>query len=870
MASADLNRYLLIAYLSHVAVYAASTSLLVRSLPIRKGFHITAMVLSQLDEKQLYILSTSGLVELWDWMEGEKLDNWNTKRETQHLGVVKQSQDNDQSVIFTTRKANDTSWQLSAHLLQDSQESINQEKQLLFTHNRDISSLQIIENATIIVMTSENQVILGSRSQSEVPDPTIFAYTWRIVKCPEWISSIDIRVSPVDSGKKIESLSRPAVYSAVDIVVGGLKGAIHIYDDLLRKLIRRERHAQDSTSTDIHSRHVHWHRNAVLTVKWSKDGNYVISGGQETVLVLWQLETGRKETLPHLGAPIQSVVVSPRGSSYAVRLADNSAMILSTSELKPIFSVAGIQALAKNNRQTTLPSLPKLDNPYTNFRLPERLPFPICTCPSRPGQLLIAAPAFTSSRSADSRLPSAAYLQTFDIGSSQQMSRQALVRTNITNLNIGPESNMIEEPCILHIAASYDGQWLASVDEWMPPKRDIASLAFDSQREYEEQFSRQEVYLKLWSWNDNSKTWELNTRIDDPHASPSGDPYQGRRVLALASDPVSVGFSTFGEDGSLKAWKPVSRHRSSLAVKGKDGQPLTSWRSRYCVPVTSLPTSATDTRPAAKMIYSPDSSIIVLGLQQSISAPIYLLDSFTGEIQNVQTGLSTGPLLDLGVVDRYLIVLSDNLIVWNLVSDELHYGIDVQLPSLSLSRLMAYSHLAIDAQHKNFAISVPEIYSRKHITKVRSRIATFGLTGVEPLFVTSLPNPLTAFLPAHGRKGYYTVDLAAEVRMLTPAHSLLVPLAEVPTIEKQPQLGLNGIFAAESQENKGRKLDLISKRHDSIIRPPQADGKDEPFVSKERLAEIFDQGPAYALPPVEDLFEQVAKLFIGRPQAMEA
>ena len=656
----------------------------------------------------------------------------------------------------------------------------------------------------------------------------------------------------------------------MDVVVGGLKGAIHVYDDLLRKLVRLETHSQDSTFTDVNSRHIHWHRNAVLTVKWSKDGNYIISGGQETVLVLWQLETGRKETLPHLGAPLESVVISPGGSSYGIRLADNSAMILSTSELKPIFSVAGVQALAKTSRQISLPPLPTVDNPYANSRSAERLPFPICISPSRPGQMLLAAPSFISSRTADLRIPSAAYLQTFDIASAQQLSRQALVRTNVTNLNIGPELNTIEEPCVTAIATSYDGQWLASVDEWMPPARDVASLAFDSQRASEEQASRQEIYLKFWSWNNDRKTWELNTRIDNPHASDSGNPYQRRRVLTLASDPVSVGFSTFGEDGFFRGWRSVSRQRNGVAVKGKDGQPSTSWHSRYSKPITSMHDNATNTRPVAKMAYSPDGSVIVLGLQQCIPSSIYLLDSLTGEIQNVQTGLSTGPLLDLGILDRYLIVLSDDLVVWNLVSDELHYGIDLQLPSLSLPRLTAYSHLATDTQHNTFAISVPEISSRKNITNVGARIATFSPTFIEPLFVTSLPSPLSSLLPIVGGKGYYAIDLAAEVRILNPDQSLPILPTKVPTVEKQPQLGLNGNFMAGVQENKSAMLDASSQRHDPIIHQPQTDGKDERFVSKEQLAEIFDQGPAYTLPPVEDLFEQVAKLFIGRPQVIEA
>lgn len=45
----------------------------------------------------------------------------------------------------------------------------------------------------------------------------------------------------------------------------------------------------------------HWHAHAVSSVIFNSDGTYMLSGGLEAVLVIWQLESGVKRFLPRLG-----------------------------------------------------------------------------------------------------------------------------------------------------------------------------------------------------------------------------------------------------------------------------------------------------------------------------------------------------------------------------------------------------------------------------------------------------------------------------------------------------------------------------------------------------------------------------------------
>lgn len=780
-------------------------------------------------------------------------------------------------LVYTMDRQGKGPWLLSVHRLAGGDDGTKTDSKILLTTQQALSTVRVLENGRVIVATSGSQLIIGSSDEpAQLPLKDV-SYSWRIIECPEVIVSTDIRIRP---SEKIQKMSKGGSSNAnpMDIVVGGLKGSIHLYEDLLRKIIKRDRRAGTGTSAEITSRRLHWHRNAVLAVKWSADGkvsllrklnlltctgNYVISGGQETTLVLWQLETEQRQHLPHLGAAIESIVVSPSGSSYAIRLADNSAMIISTSELQPTFSIAGIQIPAIQPARLPLPFVPTVTL-ATEKGAVQRSRCPACACLSGPGRLLLAVPPATTSRQSALMPPNASYLQTFDVEAAHQISRQALTRTKVTTLNMGPESNFIEEPNVTHIQTSSDGRWLASVDEWMPPKRDLEPFAFDQERVLEELVFREEIYLKLWSWNDDTKVWELISRIDDPHAPPSGNHYHQGGVLDLVPDPSSVAFATVGEDGIVKTWKPAIRRRNGLEVKSKNGKSLTAW---HCQHTTTLETSELITENGllgAKLAYSQDGSILAAGLQSSMAFPIYIIDTHYGEIKSVHTGLYDGPLLGLGIVHKYLVTLSKELRVYDLVDDKLSYGVDLSAHGLSPETRFIRSHLAVDTNNSLFAIAIPLSTE----TDLGSQIVVFDPTDARPQFLAHLPSAVTTLLPASGRKGFYAIDSAAQVRAIRPGQSMPSASTLLPEDQPAPTRGINDIFGngqkmlSHGDTSMGAGLSLA--RFGNLTHESGFENNDVAVVSQNRLAEVFEVGSSYALPPVTELFEQVASLYAGK------
>lgn len=588
-------------------------------------------------------------------------------------------------------------------------------------------------------------------------------------------------------------------------------------------------------------------------------GNYIVSGGLETVLVLWQLETGQKHFLPHLSASIESIVVSPSGTSYCIRLADNSAMIVSTSELQPTFSVAGIQLPVNRKAGVQLPFSSTVDGPTQGWVSKSNRRFPAVVSPLNRGLLLLAVPSATTS-SLITKNQKSCYLQTFDTLSANQISKQALTRTKDTIVNIGPELNPIEEPDIIHMQLSHDAQWLATVDEWVPPGSDLTIFAFNRQSEAEEQLSRREVYLKLWRWDPQCKRWELSSRIDKPHSTSIGT------ILDLASDPSSTGFATIGDEYTLRIWKPSVRQRNGRELSGPDGKKSTKWRCRSLTHLEEYGDDQKAEQVGAKLAYSLDGSTIAAGYCFSSSSTIHLVDVVTGTVTRTLSHLYTGPLIGLGILQNFLIILSNELRVWDLVAEDDSFAFKIQTYGLDAQKRLNSAQLAIDTSASTFVVSLPEQTQSSKMTRLKSRVILFDPKSPQPLYEAVTQNLTTLILPSCERNGYYIIDDAAEV-------SVLSSRLAIPALPEQPSRaeaalcrGLENIFATGASIN--RKKPTTSDSEEALkaaVLPsrPLAMSKDDQgvSVSLDKLTELFETGSAFTLPPITELFGQVARLF---------
>jgi NET1-associated nuclear protein 1 (U3 small nucleolar RNA-associated protein 17) len=572
-----------------------------------------------------------------------------------------------------------------------------------------------------------------------------------------------------------------------------------------------------------------------------------------------------------MSATIQNVVVSPTGTSYAIQLADNSAMILSTAELEPTANIAGIQASVLESEEPLEAQIQKVEELSWQPLLVQRTPAIIN--PTDPSKLLLVVGQQQEVSATKPLVMSNPYLQTFDLGSGHNLYRQALTRTSITNIDAAPSANRISEPRVTHMKISHDGKWLATVDEWTPPAREYDFLKHRGSSVAIEQQHRREVFLKFWQWSQESDLWELVSRIDSPH-SLGLDTGDAGRVFALASDPSSLRFSTVGEDGIVRTWTTKTRKRDGVVVRAKDGSAYRNWHCQHavCLGKPELLDGTGNFPTSGSVAFSEDGSVLAAACDNE-DGLLHLLDPESGVERLSHTGLFEGTIVDMEFLDQDLIVLSNKLFVFDIVSEEFRFAIKLakSLASLSPNQKQEMMHLAVDQRSRTFALALPKFSAqpgKPSLWAARSELTVFHHDSPEPQLTEQLSTIVTALLPAISSEGYMVLDTAAEIHTVMKKGSQAVTALAQST----SALELNNV----PDEPTGEKLleeEDIEEMEDYLPTPAatqdgeEVDDSEHPVVSQQQLSEIFDIGPSFALPPMEEMFYQVANLFSSKPLA---
>lgn len=839
---------------------------------------IVAYSLSQTNPNMIWVGCSDGAVYHIDWTTGTGTDQFWT---TSSMGLTHMTATavafggKKRDVVYTTEPKRDGGFRITAHELTPPGSETPTVAKTIYTSTQPIHILKAAKSGGVVVAASENRVLMGNLRGEDFETVEKMKYEFRVFESTDFISSIDVRVTERQQTSKDKKKTKAEKFGIVDVVIGNVKGSIFVHSDLLHKLSSAEH--KGKAVADLTPRKMHWHRKAVETVKWSLDGNYIISGGSETVMVIWQLDTGNKQFLPHMSATIKNVVVSPTGGSYAVRLADNSAIVLSTAELIPTVSISGIQAQVVRDTVSMDARVSRVKEEERDVVLVQRTPAVVD--PSNPEHLLLAVGESQEIDPLSKQILNTPYLQTFNVANSHNISRQALSRTNVTNINIAPSAHKLSEPQITHMQISGDGSWLATVDEWLPPRNDLEALGYSAENLQAEQRKRREVYLKFWEWSQTSQLWELVSRIDAPHTLYPENNGAGR-VLDLKADSSSHTFSTIGEDNTVRIWRPKVRTRDGVVVRGNDNQPLCNWT---CQGTVALPKAvseddnlATAKRPEHGVVaFSEDGSVLAAAIAGSEDTVIHLIDPLVGTLKYSRPSSYSGDIVSMAILRQYLIILSDELRVYDIVSNELQYGVELgkaQL-TLSLQQKVEMMHLAIDAPGKTFAVSLPCKNNRheESLTGIHSQIAIFDATRPNPLMAQTLPHLITALTPAVSTPGYLTIDSAAEITTITPkaaqaselnAHSMAdLGISVKMAVDEEPAPGLMELVEEAQQEDE----DMEDADEMMIDAEELEDGDGAPVVPQQVLTNVFDIGPSFALPPIEEMFYQVAGLFSVKP-----
>lgn len=777
----------------------------------------------------------------------------------------------------------------------------------ILEHSSPIRSFDVRENGSIVVAITTSGILVGAASDDK-NDKGMSTYNWREITCSEPPMCFDVRVKAAEAhvqGSKTKSKHVSQRTHSVDVVIGGLRGAIYVFYDLMGQ-------SRMGYQSDSRVQQLHWHREAVGAVAWSLDGQYLVSGGRETVLVLWQLETGRKQFLPNLESPIQDIVVSPKGSSYVVRLADNSVMILSASELSPTCHVAGVQSNSFSRATMPTEHLPTIDL-LSQFGAEAPSNTVAATInPNDAGHMMLSVPANQIPLTFGGRLSPAPYLQAFDVLNGQFVSRQAMTRTNATNVNLGPEGNSIHEPNVKSLQVSQDGRWLSTVDEWEAPPNDSRDLNADGF----ERTNTLESKLRFWAWDDSDKQWMLNSRIDDPHRQEND--LAGLSLLALASDPGGCRFATLGADSIVRTWILKSKLKNGKIVRGEVGPDAkgksrttdTWWALEFGVPLEKAVAfgSFESVRADRGLLkFSNDGSMLAAYQHHDTfednSPVVHFIDTNQGALFDTHSDLYDGAdgIHGMDFLGKHLILLGrDSAAIWDITSFDLVTSIPLQ-PSGSSEdkglglvqsantthRPRPIPHLAVNVPTNTFSIAMPE-YSKLNskldvhpLLKFRTQLLIFSPeSGASPVFETRLPRTTMALISAGGiagtreddedltgqNRGYVILDLGAEVRTIDVDRTGVTALpTPPPTDNETTEPGPEPTLQPEPAIDEVDEEEDTDMADDSTALPQNTQNEDtRPVVRREQLADVFDY-PTLAMPPMVEMFKDVLKLYSEKP-----
>jgi NET1-associated nuclear protein 1 (U3 small nucleolar RNA-associated protein 17) len=540
--------------------------------------------------------------------------------------------------------------------------------------------------------------------------------------------------------------------------------------------------------------------------------------------------------------------------------------VISTTELDARTNIVGIQTRRVDAEQ--LPKETKSGKPA----LYALKPVPIVVDPTNAQQLLFTVPA-SQPRQSNEKLASEPYLQSFDIANQRPVNRQALTRNNATDPNMGPDGERIKEPNVVHIQISHDGQWLATVDEWLPPRADTAYLnEGNAEFSEEERLLRREVYLKIWRRDEKNDQWTLETRIDAPHFH--SDVCGNGRVLDLIAHPKEHSFATIGEDQVVRTWKPKTRLRDGQVVRGADNKGLVNWSLHRAIELPnpdkvwlSETTAGPQRSRTSRLAFSPDGSVLaagVSGVSESDRGLVHLIDANSAAIRRSVTEIDATVLCGVGIVGRHLIVVTDCITVWDLVNDDLVYCASMNTTGVDAVERTPVVRLAINEADGTFAVSLPQFEKNdnpaRRFKKASSRIQIYGTEQKEPLWSHTVPG-ITLGLVARkgaGEKGYIALDSVSCIRTISPA----VGSMALPTREKTEEVEVQIAEDVQDDEVEDVQEGVAGRALADLVLENEYD---KPVVTQQDLEMIFHNDGAPQAP--KDVFSAVLRLFGGVAKA---
>ncbi|OBA20522.1 WD40 repeat-like protein [Metschnikowia bicuspidata var. bicuspidata NRRL YB-4993] len=479
------------------------------------------------------------------------------------------------------------------------------------------------------------------------------------------------------------------------------------------------------SSTGKPHRNLRWHIDPVRSLSFSADEVYLVSGGNEKVLVFWHLDLDRTQFLPRLSGPIDCISVDKnRPDHYTVALCI-------TEGPQPAHEILTILAVDLISRLSVSPVCP-------NFATPVRRAVDVArkNYQSQNDDLSsvrhdVTAPLAVHPTSKHLYFARGSAIQAYDMIRGEQ----AFVQHAVMQISTGRvrSERKVEDPSVSALAFSADGQWMVTFDS-MP------TLDFDNL------MLKKDVSFALKFWQLNESSWLLALKIVDPHGA-------GIEVGAIVT-PGGHTFTTVDKKGGIRVWKPRANHVGGLSsTTATAGAPNTVTQTVWTLRRANPPTATV--APVAAC-YSPDRSLLAVshGSTVRIHEP-ELLHATEFSLPAMESFIES-----LSIVGTYLIIVSQRkMMLFDLVSScETDLFAQMCAPG-------ARNLVAVDSAKQLVAVAVNQYYTEPEVS-LRGKVLIFRPDSIAPVFATEHSLAIASLVCTPS--GFLFVDTDSRIGLVAP------------------------------------------------------------------------------------------------------
>tara|TARA_R110002003_G_scaffold44_13_gene3344 strand:- start:1767 stop:3251 length:1485 start_codon:yes stop_codon:yes gene_type:complete len=267
------EKYLILANPKYLQIYSTETSLLASVLPMGSTGFVTAYALSSTKPHQVYVADSNGLITLWDWVDGTKIGRWDIGATVRNMAVITQP-GSDEDLVYCHEAG--SSHIVNVHALRTKSQASKTELKRVLKTTSAITSIQVLLQGRYVVIATPESIMVGKRvrvSKTAVQD---FEYIWRELKFSKRITTCNSYLRQSEASDKAKKTAKDQ-RDILDVAVGDEIGVVLLFEDILAGFAMIELSQKGSTGStesaeSLRPKLLHWHRDAVGSVKWSLDG----------------------------------------------------------------------------------------------------------------------------------------------------------------------------------------------------------------------------------------------------------------------------------------------------------------------------------------------------------------------------------------------------------------------------------------------------------------------------------------------------------------------------------------------------------------------------------------------------------------------